>query len=83
MKQTDNYPINLNLSLFVVIFLLSAVMVATVAMFNRIKDGIIEFVGNNDGPKREALIETLDNILYQLKEETNKEEYVQRPPYRQ
>lgn len=83
MKQTDNYPINLNLSLFVVIFLLSAMMVATVAMFNRIKDGIAEIIGNNDGPKRGALIETLNNILYQLKEKSIEEEYIQSPPHRQ
>lgn len=83
MKQTENYPINLNLFLFVVIFVLSAMMVATVAIFNRIKDGIVEIVENNDGPKREALIETLDNILYQLKEKSNEEEYIQSPPHRQ
>lgn len=83
MKQTNNYSINLNLSLFVVIFILSTMMVATIAMCNRIKDGVMEIVGNNEGPKREALIETLDNILYQFKEKSNEEEFIQSPPHRQ
>lgn len=83
LKQTDDYSIKLNISLFIVIFILSTMMVATVAMWSRIKDGVMEVVGNKDGPKRVALIETLDNILYQLKEKSNEEEYIQSPPHRQ
>ncbi|OZQ77404.1 hypothetical protein [Paenibacillus odorifer] len=86
MKQKGNYSINLNISLFVVIFIFSIMIVATVARWNRLKDAIIEvlgFVRNRDGPKREALIDTLDNILYQLEENSNEEEYIQSPPHRQ
>ncbi|WP_179089615.1 hypothetical protein [Paenibacillus odorifer] len=32
---------------------------------------------NREGPKRETLIDMLDNILYQLEEKSNEDEYVQ------
>ncbi|AIQ43204.1 hypothetical protein R50912_26595 [Paenibacillus sp. FSL R5-0912] len=85
IKKTENHSINLNISLFIVIFIFSIMIVATIARWNRVKDAVmevLEFVRNKDGPKREALIDTLDDILYQIMERSNEVESITSPPHR-
>ncbi|OMF30983.1 hypothetical protein [Paenibacillus sp. FSL H8-0259] len=83
VKDVDKQGLALNGSLFLGIFFLSVGFVGAITVLNNIKNEIKEVVIYTKKPIRDNLIVVLEDVLYQMKEKTIEEKFIQSPPHRQ
>lgn len=66
IQNMDSPEITINTTVFFVVFIVSLLIATSISMLNKVKEDIKEMIMDKDGPIRNGLITTLENILYQM-----------------
>ncbi|SCY54368.1 hypothetical protein SAMN05720606_10617 [Paenibacillus polysaccharolyticus] len=71
VQNSESAKLTLNVSIFFVVLIVSLILVMSISVINHVQAAMRKAVFDKHGQKRNGLIETLENVLYQMQDRMN------------